>query len=165
MTHLIRDAVPDDAAALIQMGAAFFAEAGLPERFNAIGLPEITFCPESFIRSCEYMADPSRGVLLVAEEDGEVVGMLGAAFAPAPWNLRIKLSQEQWWYCRKGKRRGAGHALLREYEARATAQGVVISGMVAENGLRGDAVGQLYKAKGYAPAESVYWKRLNSVVH
>lgn len=159
---MIRDATHDDADALIEMGKAFFDEAGLPERFAALGLPDVAFCPQSFLTSCEAMGS-GLGVMLVAEVDGEVVGMLGAVFAPAPWNFAVALGHEAWWYVRADRRKGAGVALMKEFEARAAARGVLISGMVAEHSLRGKTVGMLYQAKGYAPAETIYWKRLGQV--
>lgn len=154
----IRDAKPDDVKALIEMGRAFFDEAGMPERFRALGVPDLAFCPESFVLSCEMLAE--KGILLVAESGGEVVGMLGAALSPALWNLRVGIAHECWWYVRPDKRKGVGVALLKAYEQKAAERGVVLSAMVAEHGLRGDAVGRLYRAKDYVPAETVYWHRL-----
>ena len=156
---MIRDATHEDAAVLVEMGRAFFEEAGLPERFRALGRPDIDFCPESFLRCCEALT--TGGVLLVAEVGGEVVGMLGALFAPAFWNLRIGLAQECFWYVRPDKRKGIGVALLRAYQDKARERGIALSCMVAEHGLRGDAVGRLYKAKDYVPAETSFWRRLN----
>jgi predicted N-acetyltransferase YhbS len=159
LAAMIRDATPDDAKALILMGQAFFEEAGLPERFRALERPDIQFCPESFILSCQMLSE--KGLLLVAEAGGEVVGMLGAVFAPALWNHRIGLAHECWWYVRPDKRKGIGVALLGAYEKRAAERGIALSAMVAEHGLRGDAVGRLYRAKDYVPAETVYWHRLD----
>ena len=72
---IIRDAIADDAVALVEMGQAFFAEAGIAERFEALGLPDIGFCPKSFLLSCEMLA--KTGAMLVAEVDGELVGSAG----------------------------------------------------------------------------------------
>lgn len=153
---MIRDATQEDAKALIEMGAAWAEEAGQVARFG------VEFCPQSFLTTCEALS--RQGIMLVAEHDGEPVGMLGAAFIPVLWNYKVLLAQETWWYVqpvkRKGLRKSVSAALIREYEERAAAQGVVIGGMVAEQGPRGDAVGRLYQAKSYAPAETVYLKRL-----
>jgi hypothetical protein len=153
---MIRDATQDDADALVRLGAAWAEEAGMPARFG------VEFCPQSFLTTCEALA--RTGIMLIAEHEGKPVGMLGAAFIPVLWNYKALLAQETWWYVRPPKRKGLrasmSAALLKEYEERAAAQGVAIGGMVAELGPRGDAVGRLYAAKGYAPAESVYLKRL-----
>jgi hypothetical protein len=153
---MIRDATQEDAEALIRMGAAYVEEAGLPERFG------VEFCPQSFLTTCEALA--RTGVMIVAEHDGKVVGMLGAAFIPVLWNYKVLLAQETWFYVqpakRKGLRKETSEALLREYEERAAAKGVSFGGIVQELGPRRVAVGRLYEAKGYAPAESVFFKRL-----
>jgi len=153
---MIRDATQEDAEALVRMGAAYVEEAGHLERFGA------EFCPQSFLTTCEALA--RTGVMIVAEHDGRVVGMLGAAFIPVLWNYKVLLAQETWFYVqptkRKGLRKETSEALLKEYEERATAQGVSFGGIVQELGPRRSAVGRLYEAKGYAPAESVYLKRL-----
>jgi hypothetical protein len=153
---MIRTATQEDAKALIEMGAAWAEEAGQVARFG------VEFCPQSFLTTCEALS--RTGIMLVAEHDGAPVGMLGAAFIPVLWNYNALLAQETWWYVRPAKRKGlrksTSAALLKEYEERAAAQGVVIGGMVAELGPRGDAVGRLYQAKQYLPAETVYLKRL-----
>jgi GNAT superfamily N-acetyltransferase len=153
---MIRDATKEDADRLLEMGAAFFEEAGLHER-------GVTFDPASFLQFCGYLSQ--NGILLVADSKDGVVGMIGVGVVPAYWNNAVTLAQECFWWVAPEHRKGTGSALLWEMERRATAKGAILGAMVAEHGLRGDAVGRLYRAKGYAPAESTYWKRLNSVVH
>lgn len=154
MDTVIRDATREDADALAALGAGFFREAGLPER-------GAEFDPNSFLAFCQALAQ--NHILLVAEDGGPPFGMLGAVVVPAFWNAKETLSQEFFWYVLPAKRKGAGAALLKEMELRATAKGAILCAMVAEHGLRGDAVGRLYRAKGFAPAESTYWKRLGTV--
>lgn len=148
---MIREAVPTDNVRLAEMGRAFFEEAGLPSR-------GVEFDPNSFLPFCGLLAE--QGILLVAEQDGRVIGMLGAGVIPAYWNARVMLAQECFWYVEPAHRKGIGSRLLREMEKRAVAKGARLCAMVAEHGLRGKAVGRLYEAKGYAPAESTYWKGL-----
>ena len=153
---IIREAEADDATALVDLGVAYFAEAGLAESLG------VEFCPQSFISSCEMMS--KRGVMLVADQNGSVVGMLGAAFVPALWNYRVLTARECWFFVRpecRRKGKNAGVALLQEFEARATAQGVVISAMVEEQGPGRTTAGLLFKAKAYSPAETVFFKRLS----
>jgi ribosomal protein S18 acetylase RimI-like enzyme len=151
---MIRAATPDDMPALLKMGAAFFVEAGLPDK-------GVTFDGLTFEVFCATLGQ--HGLLLVAEGKQEVVGMIGVALAPAFWNAGVTLAQECFWYvdpsCRKGK---FGPALLDEMQRQAAARGAILCSMVAEHGLRGDAVGQLYRRKGFAPAESTYWKRIGT---
>jgi hypothetical protein len=153
---MIRDATAGDAEALVRLGEDYVAEAGLTDRLAT------EFCPQSFLSTCEALA--RTGIMLVAEHDGVVVGMLGAAFIPILWNYKVLQAQETWFYVRPAKRKGlrkeTSEALLKEYEKRASAKGVQFSGIVQELGPRRVAVGRLYEAKGYAPAESVFLKRL-----
>jgi GNAT superfamily N-acetyltransferase len=149
---MIRNATQEDAEALVRMGAAWAEEAGMPARFG------VEFCPQSFLTTCEALA--RTGIMLIAEHEGKPVGMLGAAFIPVLWNYKTLLAQETWWYVEPERRKGLGVALLKEYEERASAKGVSFSGIVHELGPRRQAVGRLYEAKGYAPAESVFFKRL-----
>ncbi len=153
---MIRNATQEDADALVRMGAAWAEEAGMPARFG------VEFCPQSFLTTCEALA--RTGIMLIAEHEGKPVGMLGAAFIPVLWNYKVLLAQETWWHVRptnrKGLRKETSEALLKEYEERATAKGVLFSGIVQELGPRRSAVVRLYEAKGYAPAESVFIKRL-----
>ena len=57
-------------------------------------------------------------VLLVAEEEGEVVGMLAAFYQRHPFNPAISVLMELAWYVYPDKRHtGAGQGLLKTYSA------------------------------------------------
>lgn len=146
----IRPAEPADAEALVGMGEAFFKEAGWAER--------ATFCPESFSRTLGRIA--TNGILLVVEKDGRAVGMAGAVFSPAYWNEKVLIGQELFWYCEPLHRKGAGKELLRQLESAAQARNVKFFGMVAEHGLRHEALAQVYKRAGYSLAEHTFCKAL-----
>lgn len=147
---MIRDAVPDDAPALIEMGRAFFAEAGWADKAE--------FCPQSFAQTLGQLAE--RGILLVFEKDGRPVGMAGALYSPAYWNEKVLIGQELFWYCEPLHRKGAGTELLRQLESAAKARNVKFFGMVAEHGLRHEALAQVYKRAGYSVAEHTFCKAL-----
>ena len=147
---MIRPAVPDDARALIDMGREFFAEAGWADKAE--------FCPKSFAQTLGRLADG--GILLVLEKDGQVVGMAGALYSPAYWNEKVLIGQELFWYCKPTHRKGAGTELLRQLESAAKARNVKFFGMVAEHGLRHEALAQVYKRAGYSLAEHTFCKAL-----
>lgn len=147
---MIRAAVPDDAPALIEMGRAFFEEAGWADK--------AAFCPTSFALTLERLAEA--GILLVFEKDGRPVGMAGALYSPAYWNEKVLIGQELFWYCEKLHRKGAGTELLRQLESAAKARNVKFFGMVAEHGLRHEALAQVYKRAGYSLAEHTFCKAL-----
>lgn len=147
---MIRPAAPPDAPILIEMGLEFFREAGWSDK--------ATFCPRSFLATLERLAD--HNILLVVEKNGEVVGMAGAVIAPAYWNENMLIGQELFWYCKPAHRKGAGAELLEKLESAAKARNVHLFGMMAEHGLRHEALGRLYKKAGFAPVEHTFCKVL-----
>lgn len=149
-SDLIRPAVPADLPAITEMGRAFFAEAGWADKAE--------FCPNSFAQTLVRLA--SGGILLVVEKGGEAVGMAGALFSPAYWNEKVLIGQELFWYCKPAHRKGAGAELLSQLESAAKARNVKFFGMVAEHGLRHEALAQVYKRAGYALAEHTFCKAL-----
>lgn len=148
---MIREATRADADRIAEMGEAFFKEAGLEER-------GVSFDVESFLTFCGGLAHA--GILLVVEKDGRAVAMIGMAILPAYWNVNVRLAQEAFLWVDPPYRKGLGRKLVEEAEKRALAMGAVLISMAAEHGLRGEAVGQLFRRTGFAPAETVFWKRL-----
>lgn len=45
-------------------------------------------------------------------------------------------------------------------EAEARARGVQLAGMAAEDGLRGETMAKVYRRRGYAISERMFWKGL-----
>lgn len=150
---MIRPAVPDDIFRLLEMGAAFFVEAGWHKHAE--------FDRDSFAFACANLMD--HGVLLVAEKNGQPVGMMGAGLSPAYWNREVLTSQELFWYCEPKHRDGLGSAMMREMEARLQALGVRLFSMSAEEGLRSTALNRIYRQRGYFPMERLFWKQLGDV--
>lgn len=146
---MIRPAVPTDVFSLMDMGAAFFVEAGWDKHAQ--------FDPESFAMTCGALIEG--GILLVAEKDDGLAGMAGAALAPAYWNRKVLTSQELFWYCKPAHRKGVGRRLMAALEDAVQSCGVTLFSMSAEEGLRGHTLGQLYARRGYFPVEKLYWKR------
>lgn len=148
---MIRPAVPTDIHSLLDMGRAFFVEAGWS------GFAD--FDDESFAYTCGHLMD--NGVFLVAERDGAVVGMAAAGLAPAYWNRNVLTAQELFWYVQRDHRRGIGGKLMNALEVAVKTLGVRLFSMSAEEGLRADALSQLYAKRGYRPTERLFWKQLN----
>lgn len=147
---MIRRAVPNDIFALLDMGEAFFKEAGWDKHAE--------FDRDSFAMTCALLMD--NAVLLVAEKDGAVVGMAGAGLSPAYWNHKVLTSQELFFYCVPAHRKGTGKALLDGLEAAVKERGVVLFSMSAEEGMRADALGRMYRQRQYFPMERMFWKVL-----
>ena len=154
---MIRPAVPQDIFRLAEMGEAFFKEAGFAEKLT--DSDKIIFDLESFGRTVGVLIDGA-GIVLVAEKADEIIGMAAAGLAPAWWNNNVLSGQEIFFYCDPQHRRGAGRELMAGLEEAAKARGVVLFSMAAEKGLRSDALGRLYAARGYFPIEQLYWRAL-----
>jgi GNAT superfamily N-acetyltransferase len=155
---MIRPAVPDDIFRLADMGRAFFDEAGFAEKMTGEG--RFTFDLETFGHTVAALIE--RGVLLVAEKGGEVVGMAAAGVAPAWWNRNVLTAQELFWYVDPAHRKGLGSQLMDALEAAVGDLGVVLFSMSAEEGLRSTALNRLYRQRGYFPTEMLFWKQLGA---
>lgn len=145
----VRRAQPEDIHALIEMGQAFFVEAGWSARAS--------FDVESFAHTCGTLMD--HGVLIVAEtKGGKIIGMAAGGVAPAWWNRNVLTAQELFFYARPTHRKGTGRMLFGGLEAAVKSLKVVLFSMSAEEGLRSDALTRLYRARDYFPAERLFWK-------
>jgi GNAT superfamily N-acetyltransferase len=153
MTIQVRAADPADMPALLRMGRAFFSAAPWSS------LVEFEFGSlESMIR--HLLAAKDTSVLLVAEVDGESVGMAAAVVFPFYFNLRTSCAQEIFWWADPEHRRGVGRALLDGLEAHAKAKGANVFMASALSGLRDEALAKLYQMRGYRPLESAFIKRI-----
>lgn len=151
---MIRRAAPTDIHRIMEMGRAFFHEAGWHKHAE--------FDAESFAYSCGLLMD--NGVFLVADEGkAGVVGMVAAGIAPAYWNRQVLTGQEIFWYVRPEHRTGNGGLLMAALEDAMRSLGVVLCSMSAEEGLRSSALHRIYRKRGYWPAEKLFWKRLEAV--
>jgi GNAT superfamily N-acetyltransferase len=149
--QVIRPAIPNDIQRLVEMGYAYFVDAGWEKH--------ATFDIESFAFTCGVLLD-SNGVLLVGEKEGRAVGMIGTGLVPFVWNRNIQAAVEIFWYCEPPHRRKIGAALLAANEAALRKRGVHIASMSSEEGRKEANLGQFYVHKGYVPVERTYWKVL-----
>jgi GNAT superfamily N-acetyltransferase len=145
---MIRAAVPTDIQRLVEMGYAYFMDAGWEKHAS--------FDIESFAFTCGVLID-SGGVLLVGERNGRPVGMIGTGLTPFVMNRNIQTAQEIFFYVELPHRKKISAALLAANEAALRERGVRIASMSSEEGRD---LGQLYIHKGYVPVERMYWKAL-----
>jgi len=153
---MIRPAVSDDTPVMIEMGKAFFEEAGHAS--------EHPFCEQSFASTLALLG--RAGLLLVVDNGKEVIGMAAADVAPAYWNYEVKVGREAFFYVKPKYRTGLGKLLIKALEDVSLAHGATVFDLVAERGsprpdakvTRGEALGRLYSAHGYTLAESTYRK-------
>jgi hypothetical protein len=97
--------------------------------------------------------------VLVAEEGGEIVGVIAIVIHPLFFNAATKIALECFWYVKPDFRGNIGKK-LHEYAAIISKINGADYLNMATVGLKVEALDRLYKRKGYAPHERTYIKRL-----
>jgi GNAT superfamily N-acetyltransferase len=146
---MIRPAEERDVPFLVAMGRDFYEAsgyAGLAPYDGASAAAHVRF----------LMA---HGLLLVAEDAGQVVGAIGAAIAPFPFNQAHTLAAELFWWL-DPQHRGHGPALVDAFEAAAREKGCSATAMMALEAQRPEMVGRLYERRGYRLVEHSYLRGL-----
>lgn len=143
---MIRPAEPRDVAALVAMGGTFLRSTA----YAAL----IADNPAQMHALASHLIDADNGVVLVADHDGELTGMIGVLVTPHHLSGEPTAMEAFWWSTTPGD----GLRLLKASERWARAQGAVAMQMVAPD----DRVGALYARMGYALIERGYLRRLDS---
>ena len=100
-------------------------------------------------------------LFVVAEYEDEIVGVAGILLAPLPFDPRIKVAQELFWYVRPGVREnGVGEALLSNLEAVARAKGATLFAMGTMKTSNPTGAEALLFKNGYRQTEKTYTKVL-----
>jgi hypothetical protein len=102
------------------------------------------------------------GGLLVAEDDGKLVGMAAYVIFPLYFNMSVKIGQEVFWYCLPEHRNGFGSDLLDELEIDAMKNGATVFMSASLAGKRDAALNRVYQRRGYTPSENMYLRKLSS---
>ena len=141
----IRAPKPSEHPRIVEMGRNFYAT--LPQYAH------IPYSEESGYRWIERML--ADGILIVAVESGEVVGVAGGLFAPCIFNDKYFVGQELlWWIEPEHRGSGIGIELLREMEALAE----VSADLWVMVALEGTGIGKIYERAGYSAGEQLYFK-------
>lgn len=148
----IRPATHDDIEAVTALGEKFHTEGGLEQL--------APYDPDSIRSLLAVLIDGDSGILIVAEQDGEIIGMAGGMVFPLYFNAAVKVGQEFFWWVQPEHRRGPGKALKDAIEQAAKAAGAAHWFMIALENVRPDAVGAVYRRAGYRPWEHSYVKGL-----
>lgn len=143
----LRDATLDDVPRLVAMGQHFLHST--PYR------SVITDNPAQMSAMATMLITSENGLLLVADEGGVIVGMIGV-FLYAHHLSAERIAGEVFWWVEPSKRGSLGIRLLRGAERWAVAQGVDTMQMIAPN----PEVAQIYHRLGYAQVEVAYQKRI-----
>lgn len=144
----IRQATAADMPTILDLGARFHAYSGDP----------IPFCRVSAAATAQGLLQ--MGFVLLAERDGQPVGMIGVAVVPMFFNAAHLMAQElMWWVDETGRAGGVALALLREAEAAAKQRGAKRMQMIALANSP-PHVATLYGRLGYQHRETAFSKEL-----
>lgn len=147
----VRPARAEEVNDLVLMGLRFFSQSP----YASI----TSFDADSARSSIDLMMD--RGVVLVADHSGSVVGGICGALAPLWFNQSVLVATEIAWWVDQGRRGGvAGVRLLQAFEAWAAEQGaafVSLSDLVVHDH---STIGPLVQKLGYTLIERSHVKEL-----
>lgn len=101
------------------------------------------------------------GIVLYAEEDGEVVGLMLVFVSPFPMNADYLQATEWVFYVDESHRRtGLGQDLIQEAEAQLLERGVTLFSMISLSNVTPEAAERLYENLGYEHTETAFTKVL-----
>ncbi len=143
-----RPAVIADGPRVVQMGLTFHASSP----YAAVFVVD----PGAVSRLVEMLLTHADATILVAERDGELVGMIGLmAYAHLMSGARIA-SELAWWVDPQARGSSVAVRLLQHAEAWAVAHGATALHMIAPD----DRVAKLYERRGFQRVEIAYQKSL-----
>ena len=141
-----------DIPVIADMGARFFEEAEWSDVTE--------WDHDSICATLRQLIENPLGILLIATRKGVICGMAGGLVHPAYFNVHHLTGQELFWWVEPDERGGVGMELLDCLELSAMERGAKSWAMIALDRVRPNAVGALYKRKGYRASEHSYIKRL-----
>lgn len=145
---MIRFAVEADISRLVEMGRNFHA--------SSIYADRVPFSEESLSSSLASFLKSDSAVILVAEKDGGVSGVIGGVIGVNYLSGLLAASELFWWV--EPDARGIGMPLLTAYEDEVSRRGARHSGMICPHGA--GYVEKIYSKRGYAPLEGVFYKEM-----
>ena len=148
---MIRQAKSEDIDRMIAFAKGFWDQTTYAE--------SVEYDIDTMVDTTKAMIDTD--VVLYAEDEGEIVGLLSIMISPFPMNRNIKSAVEWGFYVHEQYRSGGlGVKLLECAEAMLKERGVKFFTMIALENLKPKAVGRFYRRLGFAPEETCYMKEL-----
>jgi len=142
----------DDISRVISLGLEFYDEGFLPGRFS----------PKHFTQTWEKLLKMQIGILIGAEQGGEIIGTIGGVMTPDP-NDGALVAQEMFWFVAKEYRKGStGKRLIEAFEQTAKDKGARQVMMVRLANDLGEKIDTFYRMSGYEPKEVHYMKTLEN---
>lgn len=153
--HLItvREATEADLPVYLQLSADFHAASPMQRvcEFEPEGF-------EAFVLGA--MQNPDICILL-AELNGEIVGITGGIIYPLYFSPSHKVSQELWWWLTPAARgSGAGNKMFKHLQSWAKERGAKTMFMIALEDERAQKMEKVYCRAGFEPMERTFMKGL-----
>lgn len=134
----MREATPDDLPRLLKIGREFYARS----QWSAFS----EWDDEAAAKTILFVINSNTGVVFISD-----TGAAGAMLYPIPWSGELIGQEIAWW---------GDFAMFPAMEEWARSRGAVAFQMAHLEGQRDKALDRVYRARGYAPAERAYVKRL-----
>lgn len=145
---MIRRATVEDIDAIVAMGVDFQASTAYARHLRAT--------PETLRALAVSLIASDEAVILVAERDGTLIGMLAAGLYTQPMSAECVGSEICWWVTPAARGGRAALRLLQAAEAWAKSRGAVVFQMMAPN----EDVGAFYEALRFERIETHYQRRI-----
>lgn len=149
---MIRPARIDDCAEIARLGEIFHAEAAWGDVCDY----RQGDCQATLERMCEA----PETILLVAERDGDLIGMAGGLISMLYFNHAHLTGQELFWWIDPQERGSIGLRLLEALENEARARGCQSWAMIALDKVDPERTARIYERRGYRASERSFIKRL-----
>lgn len=155
---IVRNATEADIPHIVEMAQRFYPVSPYPALYGGMADTQAAGLALVAMHGAEGI-DP--GVMLVAEEDGALIGMACLCADRATFNPAVRIASELVFWIEPEHRGGmAAVRLLKAAEDRAREQGVQVNRMAVLSTSPAQAA-QLYERMGYTMTECYYSKRLN----
>lgn len=148
---IIRNATIKDIEPIVKLIHNFYME----------GLKEcgMSFRIDTLIKTINMYVTEKQTI--VAERDGELVGIISGNVAKSIFDEDQIIAQESMWYVNEENRKGkVGFKLLKEFEKQVKYLGASIVSMINLSAVNDDRMSRYYKRIGYNKVETHYLKEL-----
>jgi GNAT superfamily N-acetyltransferase len=148
---MIREATVSDIPTIARLGEKFHAQAGWDE---------IEYRLEDCAASLAAFMEADCFICLVAETDGDILGMAAGVVSPVYFNTGHLSGEELFWWVDDDAPQLTGIRLLDALEKAARDRGCLSWQMKSLARLNGDRMSRLYERRGYRASEQSFIKRL-----
>lgn len=150
---MIRPATPDDMSDIVRLAHSFFASASVGHHIDSDTV--------SIIATAEHLMNAGNSCLLLAEVDGDVIGMAGATVYPFHFNMNYTVGHELlWWVEAEHRGVGAGPKLFQAMEQWAKDKGATYMIMASQPNLDGNRTARFFERNGYTPIDQNFMRPL-----